>query len=143
MSRVPLPDDLFSDLRKLEQRLDRLEVALRPEEIRYIGSSGNPAFQNSWTNYHISYTLAGFYRHLGRTYLQGMIAGGVLGVVFTLPPGYQPRFAPGQTSGTRLLLDTQSNSGVARIDIDGVGNVVMVAGSSSWTTLDGISFRHA
>jgi hypothetical protein len=143
MTRIVLPDDLFSDLQRIEDRIARLERALRPEEIRYVGRTGQPAFKSGWTNYHVSYTLAGFYRHLGRTYLQGMIAGGSLGVAFTLPPEYVPKFDATQTQSTaRLLFDTQANSTLARVDVQGNGDVVVVVGHSGWTTLDGISFPH-
>jgi hypothetical protein len=58
-------------------------------DVHAVGSSGEPAFQNSWVA--ISGTSLKFYKtSSGRVFISGIIKNGTTGTVCTLPAGYRP-----------------------------------------------------
>lgn len=110
-----------------------------PVEPRWIvgGGGSNPAFQNSWTNYGGSYAWAAFWKDpLGRVYLEGLIAGGLVNnTVFTLPSGYRP--------AGQIPFGVENTGVHGRVDVNANGTVVVVGGSNAYVSLNNISFRAA
>lgn len=141
MTRTVLPDDLFSELQDIEQRIARLESSRLPESVRVIGTTGQPAFSTGWSQYDNTPTFewAGFYRFAGRVWLQGLVkkstAAAFGDVIFTLPVGYRPAH--------RVLLNIQTNSVIGRVDVMANGDVVVQTANAAWLAFDGLSFRHA
>jgi microcystin-dependent protein len=114
------------------------EVGGSPEAWHTIGSAGEPAFQNSWTNYGSapSVSVAAFYRDpLGVVYLKGVVKSGTVGSVpvFTLPVGYRPI--------ERRSYAVLSNGALAIALVQPNGQVQVVSGSNNDVSLDVISFR--
>jgi hypothetical protein len=147
MSRRALVDDDAAQYENIMRRLRRLEQGT-PEDVHYIGGTGEPAFQNSWVNFDSGLANpsgagrnAGFYRDRNRVYLLGLVKTGASGsVIFTLPVNYRPpqiaaRFAVG------------ANTDLAYVDVLADGTVKPTnTGSSNvsgYVYLEGISFRHA
>jgi len=97
-----------------------------------------PTLLNSFANF-AGYATAAYYKDkMGIVHLRGTVTraasqNGI--VIFTLPAGYRP-----STSG-RLGFTTQAASGMSKIDILADGSVMVVAASTGWIGLDGISFR--
>ncbi len=62
------------------------------EDIHYIGSAGEPGWENGWRNYNpAAFVSAGFYKDRDRVFLTGLIDGGApSNSAFTLPAGYRP-----------------------------------------------------
>jgi hypothetical protein len=62
------------------------------EATHLIGAAGEPAFQNSWSNFGSGTATAGFYKDpWGGVHLKGLIASGTTpAVIFTMPSGYAP-----------------------------------------------------
>jgi len=58
----------------------------------YVGASGEPAFQNSWTNVGDPYQVARFGKEpSGKLQIEGRITGGALNTVaWTNPVGFRP-----------------------------------------------------
>lgn len=153
MTRIVLPDDIFAEFQEYERRLGRLEAAQRPEAIRYIGQSGQPAFAGTWVNFDAGISFAtdppsgrpaGFYRHNGHVYLVGVIKSGVSGTAaFQLPVGYRPFVA----AGNGRYVNGHASGGAAQIGLLADGSVVPanVTGTAvaTYVFLDGIVFRHA
>lgn len=98
-----------------------------------IGSPGNPAFQNGWTNY-TSGNTAGYYKdRLGFVHLKGMIRNGTMSqTAFTLPVGYRPAKA--------MLLPTASAHVYGEIHLYTDGRVDPEIGQNLLMVLDGIVF---
>ena len=99
-----------------------------------VGTAGNPAFQNGWSNYSPSFYGAAFYKdRLGYVHLRGMIDDGTMSATaFTLPPGYRP--AKG------LLLPTASAHVYGELLIYPDGRVDPETGWNLLISLDGIVF---
>ncbi|WP_395842993.1 hypothetical protein [Archangium violaceum] len=93
-------------------------------------------YLNGWTAYTSNGRQgASYYRDgSGRVHLEGMIRGGVGNTVaFNLPRDYRP-------PATRDFAIV-SNDGPGYVEILGNGDVRIVTGSATWTSLCGISFR--
>jgi len=105
--------------------------------FRQVGQTGQPGFLNSWVNFASGWQVAGFHREpLGWITLRGLIKSGTPGstsVAFVLPPGFRPPLAE--------TFSTISSTGVARIDVEADGDVIVQSGSTTWTSLGGIRFR--
>lgn len=114
-----------------------------------VGDPGEPAFENSWTNYGSFGDCAFFKDDNGFVHLQGLVKSGSSGnsTIFTLPEGYRPR-SPNDAGGTpgqpTILFGGQlnaSNNAVARIDVYGTtGAVACQSASTTWLTLAGCTF---
>jgi hypothetical protein len=66
-------------------------------------------------------------------HLSGLVRAGTVGsTIFTLPAGYRP--------GKTIIRATQSANAQARLDIWASGAVQATQGSSTWFSLDGVSF---
>ena len=92
-------DPLASELKSLSDRIYSLErrgtypPAVVDSAWNVIGAAGQPAFQNSWTNFSTGGwpTMAFFRDSEGWVHLRGMITGGVNATtICTLPIGYRP-----------------------------------------------------
>jgi hypothetical protein len=110
-----------------------------PEPFHIVGNTGEPAFQNGWTNFGVGVSTGGFYIDPASVvHLKGILNGGTSGTTaFTLPVGYRPSailVAPGAAGGF----------GEVQIRIDPDGDVVVfcVGGcAGKFPGLDSISFR--
>jgi hypothetical protein len=120
----------------------------KPEAWHNVGDTGQPGFQNGWTNSTLgaSPTPAGFMIDQdGVVHLRGQVAGGTVsptaatGAVFTLPAGYQP------TGGTRYFPALTANgSNVVTpgwVAVTTSGQVFVGVGDNHFVALDNISFR--
>lgn len=96
-----------------------------------VGGASEPAFQNSWVNFSAGWQSARFWKDpMGVVHLEGLIKSGTPGstsVAFTLPAGYRPSLD--------LTCATYSAAGVGRITVKASGDVVVEAGSTTWTSL--------
>lgn len=122
------------------------------ESLHFVGDAATglgTAFLNGWTNYDAAAQPVGralcFYKDRGRVYIEGVVKNGASGsVCFTLPVGYRP-FA--QTNNPVTMLQAAS-AGVAQIGIavNGdftIGNVTAGTNVTNFTTISGVSFKHA
>ncbi len=96
----------------------------------YVGDTGEPAFLNGWTNYGGSGGSAKFRKDAaGNVFISGLIKSGTVTLTaFTLPDGYRP--------SELVIFAVQSNGSLGRMDIDSVGNVLVVSGSNSYFSLE-------
>ena len=114
--------------------LEELANLGNPEAWRIVGASGQPAFENSWSNYGSGEADAAFYKHIDQVYIKGSVTGGSSATtIFTLPEGYRPaeliRFA---------VADSTSSRGNVSINTSGE---VRVNGSSLARVSLNVSFR--
>jgi hypothetical protein len=105
------------------------------EPVREIGAAGEPAFQNSWTNFGGVYEIAGFYIDVeGIVRIQGVVVNGIDKTVFTLPVGYRP--------AKDLIFPVVSEDVFGQIRISTTGEIGRYTGMG-WISICGISFRAA
>jgi hypothetical protein len=108
------------------------EVADNPFESR--------RFQNGWKNYNDEYNTAAYFKDsMGIVHLKGLVKGGSGGInatIFVLPEGYRP-------AARELRVAIMHDENTARVDIMPNGRVVPYKAHSTWTSLDGITFRAA
>jgi tetrahydromethanopterin S-methyltransferase subunit B len=133
-----MPPDIFQQMDDLKSRIERLEKYSGPmsnEAWHVVGAAGEPAFLNSWTNYAGGYATAGFYKDsLGIVHLRGLVKSGTATTIFTLPVGYRPEYY--------VLFATSTDPNIyGRCDVLTTGAVVKSAGSTTWFSLDGLTFR--
>lgn len=109
-------------------------------EWRYVGTSGEPSFENGWLNYGASWGDVRFRKHHdGLVELQGLARDGSQNSsVFTLPVGYRPNQNLIFTTAT---YDSTVGIGYTfrRLDIGSDGSV-KVNETEDWVTLSGIVF---
>lgn len=94
-----------------------------------------PPLLNSWVAYGGGYAVPGYYKDpFGRVHLKGLVKDGTAAasIMFTLPIGYCP--------SERLLFNVQANAALGRVDVYPNGSVELQSGSTTWVSLDGISF---
>ena len=93
------------------------------------------SFQNSWADFAGGHATAQYGKtNEGIVHIKGLIKTGAVGTVaFQLPAGFRPQQA-------RRFGTIASGNVIARVDIATGGNVTVVAGSSTWTSLNNISF---
>lgn len=107
------------------------------EGFHIVGTAGEPAFQNGWTNF--GFGTAGFYIDSANVvHLKGLLNGGLTNTTaFTLPAGYRP-------SATVLAPGSAGSFGNVQVEIMPNGNVNMFCQggcSGVFPGLDSISFR--
>ena len=85
----------------------------------YVGATGEPAFQNSWTNVGGSYQTCRFGKlPNGELWIEGRITGGAMDTVaFTLPEGYR-------SSGQMIFNTASATSGYVEIYTNGDVKIV-------------------
>ncbi|MEI8206602.1 MAG: hypothetical protein WCG03_06970 [Kiritimatiellales bacterium] len=112
--------------------------------VNAVGGA-NPTFLHAWVNYDATYNTAGYFRDKnGIVYLKGLVKSGAVstgvtagvpdGAIFQLPVGYRP-----EKQQIRVVMTNANVEG--RCDIDTNGYVIAMEGSSSWFSLDGVTFR--
>ena len=114
------------------------ENFLTIEDWHEVDATGEPAFENAWAVY-LTNTVKFYKDPFGIVRLRGRVdTAGVTGtVVFTLPTGYRP-----DATYTQLLAyDSITTTDTARGYIGTNGEVVIVNPGTTWTALDGITFR--
>jgi hypothetical protein len=107
------------------------------EAVHLVGTSGNPPFQNSWSNFGGGFSSTGFWKDsFGVVHLQGTFSGGAAGTAaFTLPVGYRPPQALFMTVATGA-------TSLAFVYILTTGEVAP-QNSGGDDGIDGLSFRAA
>lgn len=102
----------------------------------YIGTTGEPAWQNSWHNYGSTWETTAYRKVNNIVYLKGLLAGGTGAagqVFFTLPAGYRP------DSDKHIVIT--SNASWAIINVFADGRVACNTNcSGNWLSLANISF---
>ena len=140
---MPLsPDDITQIVRELETHptfsVGSGQVSAG-EDIRLIGDTGEPTFQNSYAAT-AGYQAPGYYKDaLGLVTLVGTlgkVGGAANDLLFTLPLGYRPA-AKRQFSVSN---NTSANSAIIGVDVDGKVTLIDFLATTQFS-LDGISFR--
>lgn len=95
-------------------------------------------FQDGWTNYGERYNPAAYFKDsMGIVHLRGLVKNGGLGydkTIFTLPVGYRPEHR-------QLFVNCRHDQASGRADVETDGRVIPISGSSTWFSLDGLTFR--
>lgn len=150
----PSIDDLQlrTNLEALDRRLAAIDggsVGAAVEAVHEVGGTGEPAFQNTWSNTgYGGWSVAGFYKTAsGRVYLRGLIyKNGGTGnwvtyeTIFTLPSGYRP------SDGEIFVSTCDSGQWEVRVLPSGVVQVGAYGGAANpvvFASLANISFRAA
>ena len=135
--------DTIQSLPRLTNEL--AEVVESKEIWHYVGTPGEPSFQNGWGS---TLSPLGFKKDplTKRLYLRGYMSGGSMGgaTVFTLPVGYRPlytqefaawvRYSNNASEMARILIRMDPGSqGAVGIYLANTSNV-------SFVSLDGLSF---
>lgn len=96
-----------------------------------------PSLQNGWVDYGSGYAPSGYFKDsTGVVHLRGLVKSGPVGSlpIFTLPPQYRPAF--------RAIFPVKTFAAdVGRVDVLADGSVIPIDGSSSYVSLEGITFR--
>lgn len=113
---------------------DELELTKEPT-FRKIGTTGNPAFTNSWVNFDGGWEQAGFWRDpLGFIHLRGLIKNGTINqAAFTLPPGFRPPLG--------MVFPSVGNGAFGQVNVSADGAVIPAVGSNTYFSLSGVYFR--
>ena len=147
---------IVSGISALDRLQDQLIEVLNPvlrslveseDTWHYVGSAGEPPFQNSWNNYTVGSPSSGWQKVRfkktsgGMVFVQGMAYNGATDVtIFTLPKGYRPSLqhivntAPGVFSGAPTVLHQ-------RIDIRSGGAVRAQGGGGGTATFLAMHFN--
>jgi hypothetical protein len=146
-------DKAQSDSRFAHAGSEAVHAVGAPNEPPFVTQTDSPVIDDqctgngptAWSNYGGGFPPAGFYRDpSGVVHLQGLVHNGVVTcAIFQLPAGYRP--------ADRQLLPVISNGAIGRLDVLGTshpdadfrGMVIAYAGSATWYSLNGISFRCA
>lgn len=111
------------------------------EDWHLVGTTGEPAFQNSWVNYGLgdSFMRGAMFRkdENGIVHLQGLVMNGTAATpIFTLPVGYRP------LEGTHgVNIGSATASPLTTFHVYANGEVRHRTGNTDYFSLDGISFR--
>jgi hypothetical protein len=110
------------------------------EATRLVGTPGNPAFQDGYTNLNFG-APAGFFKdQFGIVHLQGDVnPPGFSSTIFTLPPGYRP--SHGGAVGPMFLVSADTGTGV--VEVMGTGEVRDLSSHNNNLSLNGLTFRAA
>lgn len=111
-----------------------VEVA---EGFHFVGTAGEPAFQNSWVNFASGHHNAGFYKDPdGVVYLVGLVKNGAAtSTMFTLPAGYRP--------DQNLRFACMANGAITNVTVAPDGTVRQGGTGTTtnvWVNLSGICF---
>lgn len=127
---------IWDEANSITRTDDYIRQYVAPEPIITIGSSGAPAFANSWVNRSGGYQTAGYFIDgEGFVNLVGGIKSGTVGSsAFTLPAGARPAAA--------VAFSVISNGAVGLVEVQSSGNVVPTTPSNNtYVSLDGIRFK--
>jgi hypothetical protein len=109
------------------------------DDWHVVGDPGEPAFENSWSNFGAN--RDGRFRKLpdGTVVLSGLVGGGTAQTtIFTLPAGY--RIKGSTDSSTAYYFPATSNHAFGSVQVNTDGTVVLFTGSTSWVDLSGVRF---
>lgn len=126
---------ILARITALETQLDSLEADFAALETSLIVEDWHaPTLLNGWVNAGAPYLNAGYRKDpFGVVHLRGMVITGTVNtVLFTLPVGYRP--------SASMYFTITSAASVARLLIEATGNVTITQGSSTWTSLNGVTF---
>jgi len=95
----------------------------------FVGDTGAPAFENSWVDYDGStFGLPRFRKINNIVYIEGLVKNGTMtSSAFTLPAGYRPY--------NRLIIASQANNALGRLDVFTDGSVAPWTGSNAYFSL--------
>lgn len=94
-----------------------------------------PTLLNSWVNYGGAYRVAQYWKDGAFIHLRGLIKDGSFAAnIFTLPVGYRP-------NATEHFAVATNPTAWGAIEVRTDGSVYALAGSNTWLSLAGISFR--
>ena len=116
--------------------VERLMAMMTPEPIHYVSKA---EFLNNWTNFSIkngSEETLGYYKHMGRVYLSGLVCNGEMGEkkpLFILPETYRPARVH------VFVVDCGRKLG--SLDVFPNGEVCLMKGVNGFVSLAGISYR--
>jgi hypothetical protein len=116
---------------------DTVQINGAPVMVIPVGTSGYPAFVNSWGSLASPNGVAAFYKANGRVYLSGGVTGGALAsIIWTMPAGYRP------VGIERLPVATNVITDAANIAINAAGEVSWEQGpaTATWLGLSGSYF---
>ncbi len=98
-----------------------------------------PGLLNAWQNYGTPYQGASYRKDSAEMiHLSGGVKDGTPGatsVIFELPAGYRPN------ATLRFVVSSDSTTSPAHVEVNLNGQVIIIAGSTTLTSLDGIVFR--
>ena len=126
-------DDQVNGIVRTEKYIPRY---ITPEPIITIGSSGAPAFANSWVDNGGGFQAAGYFIDSdGFVNLLGAIKSGTVGsTAFTLPAGARP--------ASSLRFAVLSNAAIGGVQVASTGAVTPITPSNNtYVSLDGIRFK--
>jgi len=136
--------DIHSEQGKLREEIGNVRQYDRSTKWIEVGTTGAPAFQNSWINFSSGSDgnhRAAFMRDAaGIVHLRGLIKTGTIGTAaFTLPIGFRPNVSPGFSLGyIRFACVSNGLFGSCRLDANGL--IVPEVGSSTWFDLAPVQF---
>lgn len=132
-SRANIQDLTVTSLLNIQDQIK----FIRDPNFHIVGGTGEPAFTNSWVNLGVGNNVASFWKDpFGIVHLRGIISTGSLTTsAFTLPVGSRP--AKQENFGT------VSNGAFGYLVVFANGQVAPQAGSSTWFSLDGLTFKAA
>jgi hypothetical protein len=112
------------------------DLSANAEAWHEVGTSGEPAFENSWVNAGGNDTSAAFYKDpWGMVHIKGLVKNGTVNTtIFTLPIGHRPN------KDTNLA--SIANNAFCRLRISSDGTVSQIVGSNVWLSIH-CSFRAA
>lgn len=122
--------------------LDPMAPAAVPEQWHYVNNKTEPQFAGTWINAGVAgYPDASFRRESdGTVILRGLIKSGTAATTaFTLP---EP-FRPDKTVLHPLVINNGAGAVINLITINTDGTVVPAASGTTWTDLEGVSFKAA
>jgi hypothetical protein len=127
-------EQLETRIRELERLKDQDQEAWFPESWRLVGTTNQPAFQNSWVNFGAPFTSAAFRKERGGIVrLRGVVKSGVATtVIWTLPITYRPP--------ATLMFGVHGSGSEGRVDVTAAGAVQQQVGGNAYISLDGIAF---
>lgn len=116
-------------------RLSSLQLPL-VEPVRYVGTTGQPSFQNSYVNYGSGYEEVGYWIDPWEmVHLCGAAKNGTINTpIFTLPGGYRPK-------AREIFVNHAGADTGFRVDVSAAGDVIPVNGTNTYVSLSGITFR--
>lgn len=105
------------------------------EDDHLVGASGEIAFGGTWVNFGGSNEPARYWKdYTGLVHLGGIVKAGTIGTtIFTLPAGYRPQYA--------MIFPVSSNNLFGVLTVNPDGTVVATAGSATYFSLSGVTFR--
>jgi len=108
------------------------------EPTRFVGTPGNPDFENGNTNDNTGASVGFFKDQFGVVHLQGDVQpSNSANVIFTLPLGYRPDM--NGAAGPQFLIRADGGAGVVEVDSD--GQVRVLNSFTSRIEINGITFR--